>query len=64
MDTSKNATVRYGIGTNDMVQYYKGTVNSISLQYYLINFVVKNHDQDPGQSIVNDNFTVVSILKK
>ena len=44
MDISKIATVRYDIGTNEMVQYYKGTVNSISLQYYLINFVVKNHD--------------------
>ena len=35
----------------------------LTLHYYLINFVVNSHVKDPGQSLINDNFTVVSIVK-
>ena len=31
--------------------------------YYLINLVVNSYVQVPGQCIINDNFTVVSIVK-
>ena len=54
---------RYGIGTNETVQYFNGTVNCILVHHYHLNFVVKCHVQDPGQSLINDNFTVVSISK-
>ena len=29
----------------------------------LYNFVGNSHVKDPGQSLINDNFTVVSIIK-
>ena len=35
----------------------------IELVLYLINFVVNSHVWDTGQSLINDNFTVVSIVK-
>ena len=59
VDTSKKETVQYGISTNEMVQYFDSTL----LHYYPIKFVVNVHVQDPEQSLINDNFTVVSILK-
>ena len=46
MDTSKSETVRYGIGTNEMVwyMYFNGTVNgALSHNYYHIHFVVNSH---------------------
>ena len=36
------------------------TVNGNLLQYYIIYFVVNRHVYDPGQSLINDNFTVVT----
>ena len=42
MDTSKNETVWHGIVTNEMVQYFKGTVKGTLLHCYLINFVVNS----------------------
>ena len=59
VDTSKNETVQYGISTNEMVQYFDNTL----LHYYPIKFVENIHVQDPEQSLISDNFTVVSILK-
>ena len=53
----------YGIGTNETVQYFNGTVKCILVLYYHLNFVGKCHVYDPGQSLINDNFTVVSISK-
>ena len=55
--------VRYSIGTNERVWYFNGTVNSTFLHYYLMNFVVNSHVKDPGQSLKNDNLTMVSIVK-
>ena len=52
-----------------MVQYviallpYEMVWYSTLLHYYLMNFVVNNHVQDLGQSLMNDNLTVVSIVK-
>ena len=46
---------RYSILTN--------TVNGTLLYYYLMNFVMNSHVNDHGQSLINDNFTVVSIIK-
>ena len=65
MDIFKNKMVQYGIGANETVQYFHSTVNSILLHYYLINVIVNGHVKDPGQSLIliNDNFTVVSIIK-
>ena len=40
-----------------------GTLNGTLLYYYHLNFVVNSHVKDPGQSLINDNFTVVSIFK-
>ena len=54
MDTYKNKMVWYGISINEMVEYFKGTL----LHFYRINFVVNSHFQDPGQFLINDNFTV------
>ena len=34
MDTAKNEMVWYGMGTNEMVQYFNGTVNSTLLLPY------------------------------
>ena len=36
MDTAKSEMVQYGIGTNEMIQYYNGTVNGI---FYLVNLL-------------------------
>ena len=46
-----------------MVWYFNGIGNATLLHYYLIHFVVNSHVYDPGQSLINDNFTVVSIVK-
>ena len=63
MDTYRNEMIRYSIGTNETVWYFNGTVNSTFLHYYLINFVLKSHVKDLGQTLINDNLTVVSIIK-
>ena len=34
----------------------------IYCHYYHIDFVVNSHISDPGQSLINDNLTVVSIV--
>ena len=44
-------------------QYFTGTVNGLLLPYYLINIVVNSHFYGSGQSLMNDNFTVVSIVQ-
>ena len=59
MDTFKNVTVSVPMKP----QYFNGTVNGTLLHYYLENFVVHSHFQNPGQSIINDKFTVVRIFK-
>ena len=56
-------TKPHSTDTNEAVLYSNGTVNSTSLHYYLMKFVVNSHVQDPGQSFTNDNFTVASIIK-
>ena len=43
MGTFKNEIVWYGIGTNEMLRYFKGTVDGTSLHFYLMNFVVNIH---------------------
>ena len=63
MVTVKKETVQYGIGTNETVVFFNNTVTGTLLHYCLINFVMKSHVQDPGQFLVNNNFTVVSIVK-
>ena len=35
----------------------------LSIDYYLINFVVNSHILDHGESLINDKFTEVSIVK-
>ena len=45
-----------------MEQYFNGTVNGTLLHYYL-KFCLHRHVKYPGQSLINDNFTVVSIYK-
>ena len=59
MDTSKSETVRFGISTNEMVMVL---LNGTLLHYYLV-FVVNSHVKDPGQSLMNDSFTLVSMIK-
>ena len=43
--------------------YINGTVNGTLLHYYFINFVMNSHVKDAGQSLINDNFIVVGIVK-
>ena len=47
---------------NEMAQYFNSTFNVTLLHYYLISSGVNNHVY-PGQSVINDNFTVVNIAK-
>ena len=61
MDT-KNETVWYGIGTNETIQYFNGTINGTLFHHYLMNFVVNIHIYDPWQSLIKDDFTAVGIL--
>ena len=56
-------SIWYRIGTNAVVQYFDGTVNGTLLHYYHINFVVNIHVKNLGHILINDNFTVVSIVK-
>ena len=63
MDTYKNEMIWYSIGTNEPVWHFNGTVNSTFLHRYHINIVVKSHVKDPGQTLINDNFTQVSTIK-
>ena len=63
MGSSKNETIQYSISTNEMVQYSKGTVTGIVLHYYLINIVVNRYIQNHIKSLINNTFTVVSIIK-
>ena len=53
---------QYSIGTIETVGYFNSTVDG-TLLHYLINLVVNNHDKDPGQSLINDNYTMVSIVE-
>ena len=48
--------------TNGMVRYFNGAINGIILHYCLMNFVEDSHVSDPGQSLLNDHFPVVSIV--
>ena len=52
MATSKNEMVRYRIGTIETV-----------LHHYLINLFLNGYVKDPGQSLINDNFTLVNVVK-
>ena len=61
--TTNNETVRFGCGTNELVQYFKVIVNSIQLHYYPI-YCCELSCQDPRQSLMNNNLTVVSIIKE
>ena len=62
MDTYKNEMIWYG--TWYLNSTINGTVNGTLLQYYLnINILVNSHVYGPGQSLINDNCTVVSIIK-
>ena len=57
-----NKTAWHGIGTTETVLYFN-IVNDTLLHYYLKDFVVNGHVQDPEQSLINDNLTEVSIIK-
>ena len=63
MDSSKerNSMIPTNIGTNEMVRKLNFSVNGTLLHYYHINFVVNSHVWDHGQSLVNENLTMVSI---
>ena len=66
MNTSKNKIVRYSLDTNETVRHYNRwlTVHNCIITLYNLFSVVKNSPvQDPGQSLLNDNFAVVSIVK-
>ena len=43
IDSHKNETVWYGIGTNEMAQYFNGTANGTLVHYSFINFVVYSY---------------------
>ena len=44
-----------------MVWYLNGSANDTLLHPYHINFVVNSHIKDPGQSVINDEFTSISL---
>ena len=66
MDAFKNETVlvQYLHHQNSIVWYFISAVNGTLLHYYHINFVINSNLQDPRQYLMNDNFTVVSIVKR
>ena len=57
-----STSLRMATSKNEMVRYRIGNIESV-LHNYLINFFVNGHVKDPGQSQINDEFTVVSIDK-
>ena len=57
MDT-KNETVWYSIGTNEMIQYFNGT----SLHYYLINCVVNRMKQCGTVLVPMKQYSTLKVL--
>ena len=52
--------------TNKTVTCFNGTVNCmyfVASLLYTIHLVVNSHVKDPGQSLINNDFTVISIVK-
>ena len=52
-----------GMGWLKRLSTFNRNVNRAVLNYYFINPVVNSHVTDPGQSLINENFTVASIGK-